>query len=188
MDSARRFDEFFLYPHCDRVPIQALTSYLSANGFSSLQCILVDMYSHNQSCNNFCPPGVNPVDICPLYDSEGYLRNFDPLTNTTWIKGGVRGRIYFEGAKQWPALNKTPLVLWRGYYAFLKSAHELWPPVLNGGVKSGRVSGVLLHFKFLASFSQKVAENSADTQHTEEWRAYLGKLDKQETEFRDGGH
>ncbi len=176
-------DELFVYPCCDQHKIQTLTDYLSSHAYRSMQCILVDMYSDKPSSDNICPPGGDPLKICPLYDRSGYQKHFDSISNTTWIKGGVRPRIFFEDARQWPALNKTPLVFWQRRYAFLKSAHQLWPPVLNGGNSGAPIFGALLHFKFLASFSKKVEEEAIKQQHTTEWQAYLRDRDSAEPSF-----
>ena len=60
-----------------------------------------------------------------------------------------------------PALNKIPLVKWDRRYTYVSSTHMLLPRGLNfvydewGGEKT---SGLLLHTKFLDSFSAKARE------------------------------
>ena len=60
-----------------------------------------------------------------------------------------------------PALNKIPLVKWHRDYAYVSSTHMLLPRGLNlvydewGGEKA---SGVLLHAKFIDTFSAKAKE------------------------------
>ena len=130
-------DEFLVFPHDDTQSIPSLTGMMMRNGQISLQCLMIDMYSDRQPRDNVCLAGDDPLSVCPLYDRSGYAAKLEERTRTLWIKGGVRGRLFFAG-DVWagPALNKTPLVRWRRHYAFLKSAHQLWPPSVNDGNSS----------------------------------------------------
>lgn len=168
-------DEFLVFPDDDTQTIPDLTDRLARAGQISLQCVMVDMYSAGAPRDNVYEPGQDPLSVCPLYDRSGYASFLEQRTRTLWIKGGVRGRLFF-GGDVWagPALNKTPLVLWRPHYAFLKSAHQLWPPSVNDGAirPAGQLRGALLHFKFLADISAKLSEEARRRQHTEEYGAY----------------
>ncbi|HTH61509.1 MAG TPA: glycosyltransferase family 2 protein [Paraburkholderia sp.] len=167
-------DEFLVYPHCDRKNIVALTEHLARTGRSSMNTLMVDMYSDRPIDDNRCPPGCDPAAVCSLYDRNGYQTRFDPLSKTTWIKGGVRGRLFFDDVWKGPALNKTPLVYWQRHFAFLKSSHELWPPRLNRPAQG--MSGALLHFKFLADMKDKLGAETVRQQHTVEYAAYTEAL------------
>jgi Glycosyl transferase family 2 len=167
-------DEFFVFQHCDTKGITELTDYLEKNNQESLQCLLLDMYSDKKVKYNICGVGEDPLSVCRFYDRDGYIKKYDPQLQTVWIKGGVRGRIYFSD-RVWegPALNKTPLVFWQRHYAFLKGTHQLWPLRLNGGdVSHGKLRGVLLHFKFLADWKIKLSDEAVRKQHTDEYNAY----------------
>jgi hypothetical protein len=168
-------DEFLVFPSHDSKGISNLTNLLTKNGQTSMQCLMLDMYSDQKQQSNLCPVGEDPLSVCRFYDRDGYTQKYDAVTQTTWIKGGVRGRVYFaEDVWQGPALNKTPLVFWKLHYAFLKSTHQLWPFHLNGGdVHHGKLRGVLLHFKFLSDWQVKLSNESARQQHTEEYNAYV---------------
>ena len=81
-----------------------------------------------------------------------------------------------------PALNKIPLVKWDRRYAYVSSAHMLLPRGLNqtfdewGGEKA---SGILLHAKFLNTFTAKAAEELERGQHyaaSVEYKAYAARL------------
>ena len=100
-----------------------------------------------------------------------------------WIQGGPRARKFFSD-QPWraPALNKIPLVKWDRDYVYVSSTHTVLPRGLNlvydewGGEKA---SGVLLHTKFLDTFSVKAAEELLRAQHyanSHEYKAYASGL------------
>ncbi|GAB2880690.1 glycosyltransferase family 2 protein [Paraburkholderia jirisanensis] len=171
-------DEFFVFPHNDTKSIADLTAHLMRNGQRSVNSLMVDMYSTGKASENTCAPGENPAAVCPLYDAYGYHTRYDPRSRTTWAKGGVRARIFFDDAWDGPALNKTPLVLWKRPYAYLKSSHQLWPARLNQPLsRSGKtMTGALLHFKFLADIGMKLQAEAVRRQHTAEYGAYTDQL------------
>ncbi|WP_455274066.1 glycosyltransferase family 2 protein [Rhizobium herbae] len=168
-------DEFLVYPHSDTRQISELTSYMESVGTHSLRTIMIDMYSRKSIRENVCERGRNPLEVCQLFDRSGYVSHFDALSKTIWIKGGVRGRIYFHD-RIWdgPALNKIPLVYVSGERLYLKSSHQVWPLALNLGDTRGitSVSGALLHFKFLSTFVTQVSDDGNVSQHTAEYSAY----------------
>jgi len=83
-----------------------------------------------------------------------------------------------------PALNKVPLIKWRRRYTYASSTHMVLPRGLNlvfdedGGEKA---SGVLLHTKFLNTFSEKAIEELERGQHYDggaEYKAYAAGVDQ----------
>lgn len=168
-------DEFLVYPHCDSRKLDALTAYMDAVGGRSLRTMMVDMYSPRDILENFCETGRDPLEVCNLFDKSGYQSHFDKRNKTIWIKGGVRGRMYFQ-SDLWngPALNKVPLIFVDGESLFLKSTHQAWPLSINLGSMPGAVgvTGALLHFKFLSTFAHKVADVVNLSQHTDEYALY----------------
>ena len=69
-----------------------------------------------------------------------------------------------------PTLNKTPLIKWRRGYAYVTSTHQILPRRLNDVFDTGqrnRVSGVLLHTKFLPNIAEKSKEELSRAQHFE---------------------
>ncbi|MBB3465103.1 glycosyltransferase family 2 protein [Rhizobium sp. BK377] len=173
-------DEFLVYPHCDTHSIGQLTAYMESVDARSLRSVMIDMYSRNPVSENVCEPGCDPLDACNLFDRSGYESHFDKSSRTIWIKGGVRGRVYFRG-RIWdgPALNKIPLIYVSGERLYLKSAHQVWPLALNLGETRGAVSvtSALLHFKFLSSFLHKVADPVNRLEHTAEYTMYSSPED-----------
>ncbi|MGO7179542.1 glycosyltransferase family 2 protein [Rhizobium brockwellii] len=181
-------DEFLVYPHCDTRPIDQLTAYIDSVGGRSLRAVMVDMYSQHPVLENVCEPGRNPLEVCNLFDRSGYVSHFDRRSRTIWIKGGVRGRVYFK-ERLWdgPALNKIPLVYVGGERLFLRSSHQVWPLSLNLGDMRGAlgVSGALLHFKFLSTFVHKVADAAHRSQHTDEYTVYSSGEDMEDFVYDD---
>lgn len=173
-------DEFLVFENCNERKIADLTEDLSKECQSSMQCVMVDMYSADLPSENLYRPGQDPLSICNMFDATGYQVVYDSISRTNWIKGGVRNRLFFEKIWDSPALNKTPLVYWKRHYAFAKSAHELWPPKLNAGGNTNSPSqyGVLLHFKFLNDFDTKLLGESTNQQHTSEYIHYLSGADR----------
>ena len=167
-------DEYLIFPHCDQMKLNNLSDYLLSSNRHSLQCLMIDMYSLTDVSNNVVYAGQDPASVCGFYDKTGYYYRYDEVSNTLWTRGGVRGRIFFEDVWASPVLNKTPFVLWKRHYAYLMSSHQLWPKRLNGGDGNGpdRVTGALLHFKFLADFPKKVTDEVFRQQHTNAHGAY----------------
>jgi len=164
-------DELLVFSERPEARLPELVDELERRGRRSLQALMLDMYSDRPAAENVVGPGEDPAAVCRLYDRSGYVRYTDPHTRTTWIKGGVRGRLFFsDDVWRGPALNKSPLVRWQPHYQFLKSAHELWPAHLNGG--GAPFGGVLLHFKFTSTAARKMVDTELRSQHTAEYDAY----------------
>jgi glycosyltransferase involved in cell wall biosynthesis len=168
-------DEFLVFPHCDTKGIDQLTDFMEKIGQDSLQCLMLDMYSDKKAADNIYHAGDDPLAVCRFYDRDGYKMRYNTADGTIWIKGGVRGRLYFsDDIFAGPALNKTPLVFWKRHYAFLKATHQLWPARLNGGASGlTRLRGALLHFKFLSDWTAKISNEFLRQQHTDEYASYV---------------
>ena len=176
-------DEFLIYPFCDTRPLRALTDWLDASSIKSFSAMLLDMYPKGRLDEQPYQPGQNPMEIASWFDSGNYSlsRNFR-FTNL-WIQGGPRARVFFkDNPTKAPALNKVPLVKWNRRYVYVSSTHMLLPRGLNqvydewGGEKA---SGVLLHAKFLDTFSAKALEELERGQHyagSIEYKAYAESL------------
>ena len=160
-------DEFLVYPYCDTRSLAELTTYLDLQKKPSLGTMLVDMYSDRHLSETLYIEGTDPLTICPWFDPIGYTERFDPVTAGTWIQGGPRRRAFFKSNPTLsPSMNKTPLIKWRRSFAYLSSTHAAAPARLN--IAHGErieVTGALLHFKFLASFIEKMEEEEKRQQH-----------------------
>jgi len=170
-------DELFLYPFCDTRPLRALTDWLDASSIKSFSAMLLDMYPKGRLDQQPYSPGQDPLEIANWFDAGNYTIQRNPRFGNLWIQGGPRARVFFKDKPELaPALNKIPLVRWDRRYAYVSSTHNLLPRGLNlvydewGGEKA---SGVLLHTKFLDTFTQKAEEELTRKQHYGASREYL---------------
>lgn len=178
-------DELFVYPFCDTRPIRALTDWLDTSSVRSFGAMLLDMYPKGRIDAVPYRPGQDPIEIAAWFDPGNYVIDRNPSYWNLWIQGGPRARVFFPDLpKKAPALNKIPLVKWDKRYAYVSSTHTLLPRGLNltydqwGGEKA---SGVLLHTKFLSTFSDKAEEELERKQHysgSVEYKAYAEKIQK----------
>ncbi len=169
-------DEFLIYPFCDTRPIQALCDWLDQSGVRSFGTMLVDMYPRGPIADAEYQPGQDPFELAPWFDSGNYMLSKNPRYGNLWIQGGPRARVYFSDApEKSPSLNKIPLVKWDRRYAYVSSTHMLLPRGLNlvydeaGGEK---ISGCLLHAKFLDVLADKAAEEVERREHFAKGREY----------------
>ncbi|MEO3414618.1 glycosyltransferase family 2 protein [Roseovarius sp. CAU 1744] len=176
-------DELFVYPFCDTRPIRALTDWLDVSQVRSFGAMLLDMYPKGRIDAVPYKQGQNPIEIASWFDPGNYTIEKNPFYGNLWIQGGPRARVFFPDApKKAPALNKIPLVKWNRRYAYVSSTHMLLPRGLNlvydewGGEQA---SGVLLHAKFIDTFTEKAKEELERRQHYSsgvEYRAYAERL------------
>lgn len=170
-------DEFLTYPYCETRPLRALTDWLDASGNRALGAMLLDMYPRGNIADQSYREGQDPFEIAQWFDSGNYTISRNWNYGNLWIQGGPRTRLYFkDNPKAAPALNKIPLVKWSRHYAYISSTHMLLPRGLNlvydqwGGEK---ISGCLLHAKFIDTFAAKSNEELARGQHYANSREYI---------------
>lgn len=170
-------DEFFVYPFCDTRPLRALTDWLDAAALRSFGTLLLDVYPKGPVRAHPCVEGQNPLEMACWFDPANYMITRNGRYTNLWIQGGARARAFFaDDPASAPALNKVPLVKWDRRFAFVSSTHMLLPRGLNlvydtlGGEKA---SGVLLHAKFLATLSEKAAEETHRGEHYRGGREYV---------------
>ena len=162
-------DEFFIYPFCDNRPLRALTDWLDANETRSFGAMLLDMYPKGPILNQTYRSGQDPLEIASWFDPGNYTVEPNDRFRNLWIQGGPRARVFFaKTPRRAPALNKIPLVKWQRGYTYISSTHMLLPRGLNvvydtnGGE---RLSGLLLHTKFINTFHIKVQEEATRQTH-----------------------
>lgn len=175
-------DEFLVYPYCDTRPLDALTDWLEQSGARSFGTLLIDMYPKGSINEAICEEGEDPLDVVPWFDAANYLYRVNPRLKNLWIQGGPRARVYFaDRPDEAPSLNKIPLVRWSRRMAYASSTHMLLPRGLNrtyddaGGEK---MSGCLLHAKFLSSLSAKAEEEANRGEHFASGREYKAYRDR----------
>jgi hypothetical protein len=164
-------DELLVYPDSATRDINDLTQHLTATGCDAFGVLMIDLYPKGPLGQTPYQAGTDPVAAIPWIDAKNYRAKLHAVFGNLWIQGGVRDRMFF-GLKpeRSPTLNKTPLVNWRRGYAYVTSTHQILPRRLNDVFDTGqgdRVSGVLLHTKFLPNIAEKSMEEQERAQHFE---------------------
>jgi hypothetical protein len=79
-----------------------------------------------------------------------------------------------------PWLQKTVFIKWKRHFAFIQGSCLVWPPNLADPAYADQrgVPGVLLHFKFLPEFLEKVAEEQKRQQHCNDFNNYQAAIDE----------
>lgn len=169
-------DEILVYPDSDTRNLNTLTQHLDATGREAFGALMLDMYPETALGQASYVSGQDPIDVIPWFDAHNYRAKLHPVFGNLWVQGGVRDRVFFGSQpERAPTLNKTPLVKWRRGYAYVTSTHQILPRRLNDVFDFGqgdRVSGVLLHTKFLPNIGEKSAEELERAQHFENSELY----------------
>lgn len=170
-------DEFFVFPFSDTRPVQALTSWLDEGGIRSFSAMLLDMYPKGPVEEQEYKDGQNPLEIAQWFDAGNYTHTRNPKYGNLWIQGGPRARQFFPyEPKLAPSLNKIPLVKWGRGYTYVSSTHMLLPRGLNqvyDSAQGERISGCLLHTKFLNTLTDKAEAEMQRRQHFAGSREYI---------------
>jgi hypothetical protein len=164
-------DELLVYPHHDHRPLPALTQRLDAAGAQALGALMLDLYPKG-------PLGAtgtadDPIAALPWFDAGPYRAVRQAPMQNLWLQGGARERVFFpESPTRGPTLNKLPLVKWSRRYAYANSTHSILPPRLNlewdgppAISDADKLSGVLLHTKFLPGVLERSGEEKSRREH-----------------------
>lgn len=173
-------DEFLVYPRMDTRPLPALTAWLDGIGRRSFPAMLLDLYPEGPVEEAVLAEGADPLAIARWFDPASYTIRRNDYFGNLWIQGGPRMRAFFaDDPASAPALNKIPLVRWEARNAFVSSTHMLLPRGLNRVHDEGgeRISGCLLHPKFLSDLAAKAAEEADRGQHYADGREYRAYRD-----------
>lgn len=163
-------DELLLYPHHDTRPLPALTAWMEARGLRALGTLMLELYPKGPIGAQCYHAGQDPVSVLEWYDCANYTITRKADIDALWIQGGPRSRVFLsDRPERGPTLTKVPLVRWNRRHVYLNSTHSLLPRFMNreiydddGGEK---LSGVLLHTKFLPEVVAKSAEEKHRRQH-----------------------
>lgn len=162
-------DELLTYPDCENRDLHVLTSWLDEQGHVSFGALMLDLYPKGPLAHAAYTPGDDPTETLGWFDPDNYHSQIHRYYGNLWIQGGVRERVFFanEPARA-PTLNKTPLVRWSWRYAYVSSTHQILPARLHDVFDlegRSKVSGVLLHTKFLPIVGAKSEEELERGQH-----------------------
>lgn len=162
-------DEILIYPYWETRDLAALTTWLDQTGQTTFGTIMLDMYPKGPLQDSDYRPGDDPITSLGWFDAGNYTAQVQPKMRNLWLQGGVRARHFFaDEPRKAPTLNKTPLVRWNRRFAYVNSTHALLPPRLNlvyATSGESKMTGVLLHTKFLNIIVEKSAEEKQRREH-----------------------
>lgn len=171
-------DEILVYPYHESRNLRALTERLEALGLNAFGAMMLDMYPKGPLDAQSYAAGQDPVEVLSWFDSGNYVAQVQPRMRNLWIQGGPRARRFFaDEPRRAPTLNKVPLVRWERGYAYVNSTHAILPGRLNAifdETGGERISGILLHTKFLPIVVEKSHEERARQQHFANSSLYEG--------------
>lgn len=169
-------DELLIYPYHETRPLPALTAWLDDQGLPALGTLMLDLYPKGPLGAQPCAPGQDPLQVIPWFDAGNYSQRRQTKLGNLWIQGGPRARQFFhQDPRRAPTLGKIPLVKWHWRYAYVSSTHTLLPRQLNDAADTAggeRISGVLLHTKFLSTIVEKSQEEQQRREHFENSSLY----------------
>jgi hypothetical protein len=162
-------DELLIYPHHDSRPLPQLVAYLDARGIAGMGALMLDLYPTGP-VGSIDAQSTAPLEEClPWFDAGPYRQQRMKPHNNLWVQGGVRERVFFpDEPERSPTLNKLPLMRWNWRQVYVNSTHSILPCRLNdlyNGPYDSRLSGVLLHGKFLPDIVAKSSEELNRRQH-----------------------
>lgn len=166
-------DELLIWPEHDSRPLPLLTAQLDAQGVRGMGALMLDLFP--QGSLTRARPGTISQQL-PFFDPGPYRCRIAQPRRNRQVQGGIRERVFFAD-RPWrsPTLNKLPLIRWRRGYVYVNSTHSMLPPRMNDlwdGPGDPRLSGVLLHSKFLPDIAARSAEELRRRQHFADPDAY----------------
>jgi glycosyltransferase involved in cell wall biosynthesis len=165
-------DELFIFPGFETLPIRGLCRYLDESGKEAMVALMIDMYSSGSIGSVSYSPGDDLIEACPFFDPHSYSAPSEQYLGLP-VRGGPRGRLFDFERFPSPFLGKIPLVRWRAGHSYQGSTHRL------EGFERARVTGALLHFKFLQDFGPRALIESRREEHwssATEYKSYQRKL------------
>ncbi|MGZ3215157.1 glycosyltransferase family 2 protein [Paracoccus sp. T5] len=169
-------DELLVYPHHDTRPLPDLVAHLDRQGQRGLGALMLDLYPSGPLGQADAPPDRPVTEQLPWFDPGPYRRQRLHPRRNLWVQGGVRERVFFADVpRRAPTLNKLPLMRWSRRQVYVNSTHSMLPPRLNDlydGPGDPRLSGVLLHSKFLPDIVDRSRIELERRQHFADPDAY----------------
>ena len=162
-------DELFRFPHDHAASLPDLTAELDRRGVPALGALMVELYPQGPLAPDPLPGFAEALARLAWFDAAGYRMQVQHPLRNRWVQGGVRDRAFFaDRPDRAPTLNKLPLIRWRRGYVYVNSTHSALPARLNDawdGPGDPRLSGALLHTKFLPEVVEKSRIERARRQH-----------------------
>lgn len=169
-------DEIFYYPNCETRKIQQICADLDREYKRAFTAILLDMYSDRPIQETHYQAGQDLLQVCPYFDRQFYhskVENAEPFRNQTRYVGGMRERVFGQQGDYY--LNKVPLIKYQSHMILSGGQHHV-------GTSASQIAdetGVLLHFKYIATFANYVATEVERQEHhgnAFQYQQYAAKL------------
>lgn len=174
-------DELLVFPRIKTRNLRDLCLFLDQNHIPAMGAFMLDLYPQGPINSVSYVAGQDPCEVLTHFDPAPYHATRQQPRGNLWLQGGVRERVFFaDNPVRGPTLNKLPLVKWNWRYAYINSTHSLLPPAMNAlydGPSDPRLSGVLLHTKFLPCAIEKSQEEKRRKQHFRDPNAFGGYYD-----------
>lgn len=175
-------DEVLIYPDWERRGLRDLTGWLDRQGSMMMGAMMLDMYPKGPPDEQSYTPGQDPAEILHWFDAYGYWAQRQRKLDNLWLQGGVRARCFFaDDPARAPTLNKIPLIRWRRGFTFVNSTHSALPARLNHTFDEGgreKLSGILLHYKFLPGTALRAQEEKRRGEHFQVRERYADYYDR----------
>ena len=151
-------DEALVFPgHAEGRSLRDFTIYLDSRGFEATTGCMVDIFPDALGDNLI----ENPFEESCFIDTD-YVWMRNELPPYHFVKGGVRSRVTGRSLM----MTKAPLVKMRADLAYIANNHQLSHAVIAD------VSVVLLHYKFIGAFRDRVDEAVDRQEHFQGARFY----------------
>ncbi|WP_255471023.1 glycosyltransferase family 2 protein [Paracoccus sp. M683] len=168
-------DELLIYPHWTDQNLHSLTRQLDRDGQPALGALMLDLYPKGP-VDQPSPRDDDPLSGLDWFDPGPYRMAIQYPKWNRWVQGGPRERVFFPDATdRAPTLNKLPLIRWHRRYAYANSTHSVLPRRLNqlyDGPGDPRLSGVLLHTKFMPDVADRARDEKRRGQHFNDAKAF----------------
>jgi hypothetical protein len=168
-------DERFDYPYSDVIDVRSLLTYLNVNAYTAVLAQMLDLFADGPLDGIRSTPDDSLKEKYPYYDISAVEKHdypFDRPANSA-IKmhtGGIRKAVF--GTEN--GLTKAALILASPQIVPFVGFHQ------TRGASIADFSCVLLHYPFLSTFHEKVAEAVRTDRYRvsagEEYRKYWGLL------------
>lgn len=162
-------DELLIWPRHDTgLTLPRLTEWLDSRGIPAMGALMLDLFPHGP-IGAPIPPDAGVLDHLQWFDPGPYATRIHRPRLNRQTQGGTRARALFaDDPARAPTLNKLPLIRWNRRFVYVNSTHSILPRRLNAawdGPGDPRMSGVLLHTKFLPDTAARAVEDTARRQH-----------------------
>jgi hypothetical protein len=111
-------DELLVYPHCEKIKLNDLCSYMDREGGTALFAFLLDMYPNGDISDAICVPGKPFYEICEFFDAYYVFKKIPDIFSherklfpSDRVVGGPRLRKFYSWQKRSDIFTKLFLKL-----------------------------------------------------------------------------